>query len=196
MSDDVDRRELDRLALASTDRVVGELTDAHLDLPTPCGAWRVRDLLVHMMGEHRGFAAAARGEAPDPAVWAGAPLGDDPRAQYRRAAAEVTAAFDADGMLDRTPVLHPYGPLPARTVLGMHFVDYLVHGWDLARSLGVPSDLDEALSTEALAIALRWPPERPSPAFGVVVETDPAAPTGDRLVAYLGRDPRWQPSDR
>jgi hypothetical protein len=79
----------------------------------------------------------------------------------------------------------------------MHSVDFLGHGWDVARSIGAPDELDERLCVTGLAIAARWPdtpatwgtgaasPFRPR----VAVPED--APAYQRLMGFLGRDPQW-----
>ena len=64
-----DIRDLDRRALAVTVRIVGAVRGDQLDLPTPCADWTLRQLLGHMIGQHYGFAAAARGEPSDLSVW-------------------------------------------------------------------------------------------------------------------------------
>ena len=54
-----DHRSLDWLAVSATSRIVAGVRDEHLNLLTPCAGWRVRDLLRHMVGNNRGFVAAA-----------------------------------------------------------------------------------------------------------------------------------------
>src|SRR5258706_6965454 len=89
---------LDAAVLADIDPILARVRPGDLDRPTPCGDWRLGDLLRHMVGHHRGFAAAARGAAPpDPAVWDGATLDEsEPDGTYRAAADEVTTAFGPD----------------------------------------------------------------------------------------------------
>src|ERR1700685_3712749 len=56
------------------------------------------------------------------------------------AAGGVLAAFAADGVLDRAftlPEISPERRFPAPQAIGFHFIDYVVHGWDVARSLGL-----------------------------------------------------------
>jgi uncharacterized protein (TIGR03086 family) len=151
-----------------------------------------------MVGHHRGFAAAARGVAPpDPAVWDGAALGPDPYATYRAAADEVTTAFGEDGLIDRRLAIHIYGTFAARVALTMHSVDFLGHGWDVARSIGAPDALDPRLCEVGLAIAARWPDTPatwgtgPSSPFRPRVAVPDDAPAYQRLMGFLGRDPQW-----
>ncbi len=189
----VDRRELDRRAVEATGRIVAQVSVRDLDRPTPCGDWSLGELLGHMIGHHNGFALAAAGHPPGAEVWDAGSPGDDPHRAYQDAAARVLAAFAADDFLDRQVEVYGYGTFAAPVVLGMHFVDFLVHGWDVAKSIGAPDQLDPELSEAALEIALRWPYDRPDKAFGERVELPDDASASDRLVAYLGRSPDWQP---
>ena len=56
---------------------------------------------------------------------------------YRSSAPGVIEAFAQPRLPEKIEV-YGYGTLPMRTVLGMHIVDYVVHGWDVARAIGSP----------------------------------------------------------
>ena len=73
-----DHRVLDWLAVSVASRIVAEVRDGHLDQPSPCDGWRVRDLLRHMVGNNRGFAAAALGRSPSRSMWDGLDLDSAP----------------------------------------------------------------------------------------------------------------------
>jgi uncharacterized protein (TIGR03086 family) len=190
---------LDRDVLAAVDPILARVRPEDLDRPTPCTGWTLRDLLRHMVGHHRGFAAAARGATPpDPAVWDAATIDeDDPYGSYRAAADDVTAAFGEDGLPGRKLAVHIYGTFPARIALTMHSVDFLGHGWDVARSIGAPDELDADLCTTGLAIAARWPDTPatwgtgPQSPFRPRIAVPEDAPAYQRLMGFLGRDPQW-----
>jgi uncharacterized protein (TIGR03083 family) len=55
-----EQRILHRRALLGLDAVVGQVEDADLGRPTPCGGWDLAALLAHLVGQDRGLAAAAR----------------------------------------------------------------------------------------------------------------------------------------
>src|ERR1022692_414085 len=78
----MDIRDLNRRTLATTIEIVDAVRGDQLDLPTPCAEWTLRQLLGHMIGQHYGFAAAARGETSDLSVWADRPPGTDLHAAY------------------------------------------------------------------------------------------------------------------
>jgi monomeric sarcosine oxidase len=109
----------------------------------------------------------------------------------------VLAAFGAPGVLDREfalPEISPQRRIPAGQAIGFHLVDYVVHGWDVARALGVAYELEHGLLTVALDIARQAPGGesrlRPGAPFGPRV---PFAGGGllDQIVALLGRRPSW-----
>lgn len=192
----VEPREFDRRVLESIDPIMAQVRPEHLILPTPCTGWRLRDLLEHMVGHHRGFAHAARRLPPDPAVWEQVSLDPgDPYATYREAAHGVVAAF-ADPAVGNDPIhIHGYGDIPAQSTMRMHAVDFLAHGWDVAKALGVDSTLDGALCEHGLAIAQRWPQAAfaKGDPFAAHLDIPAGAPADQRLMAYLGRDPAWRP---
>jgi hypothetical protein len=110
----------------------------------------------------------------------GCELGDDPAATYRDSADLVVAAFTVADIAERRMVLEKLpGPLPAPVAISFHFTDFLVHGWDVARSIGAPFQAPPELITAALGLASRIPDEArgPGAAFGPVVEVSPTPAT-------------------
>jgi uncharacterized protein (TIGR03086 family) len=194
--------ELHGRTLRHSVEIVAAVRDDQWDLPTPCTAWTVRDLLTHMIRENRGFAAAADGETTDRSAWT-SPIGDDPRADYAACAERVVASFGADGVLDRTvwlPLIRDGITIPARQALRFHLLDYLVHGWDVAVSIGRPVELPDDVVAAVHGIALREVPDGPrrhrvGASFGPPQPIAATASTLDRLLAHLGRDPGWRMAD-
>jgi uncharacterized protein (TIGR03086 family) len=187
----VDLLDLDRRALEVSTDMVARVRADQLGRPTPCPEWTLEELLRHMVASNRGFTAAARGLTAGAPVWGSAELGDDPADTFRRSAEEVGTAFAAIAMPTQRIGVHGYGVFSAPVAISMHFVDFLVHAWDVAVAIGAPAALDAELSEAALAIALRWPYQRPDKAFGVRVPVPEDAPVDHRLLGYLGRSPAW-----
>jgi len=111
----------------------------------------------------------------------------------------VLDAFAADGALDRDfplPEITSDQMFPARQAISFHLVDYVVHSWDVARTLGLPVDLDPALVDTALRVSQAVPGGaarlEPGAAFGPMVDC-PGGSGLDRIVALLGRSPGWIP---
>lgn len=190
--------ELDRRAVEQGTVPVGAAR-GRLDLPTPCAGWTLGRLLAHMAGQHLGFAAAARGSGADPGVWADVPVDDDPAGRYAAAADEALAAFAEPGALERRwrlPEVHPTFGFPGATALGFHLLDYVVHGWDVAESLGLRVEFDQDVLGAALAVARQVPdgPERKAPgaAFRPALPAPDGAGPLERILAATGRPTAWR----
>jgi uncharacterized protein (TIGR03086 family) len=189
----VDFPALNRRAVLISQQVVASVTADDLGRPTPCAAWDLRALLAHMICQHRGFAAAARGNVDDLSVWQPLPLGADPVAAYAAAVDDVLDAFGADGVLARRmylPEIRDGITVPAAMAMSFHFIDYVVHAWDVAVTIGRPVWFDEDILDAAMLVAGRVPDgaERTTPGAAFApslptVSTDPL----DRVLAMLGR---------
>jgi uncharacterized protein (TIGR03086 family) len=193
----VDMVALDARAVRASVKIVSQLTEADLSAPTPCGQWSLTDLLVHMTAQHNGFAAAAAGGS-DPAEWKEHPLGDAPIEMYRRSAERVVAAFSASDVLEQRFALPDFSTettFSAGLALCAHFIDYVVHSWDVAKTLGVPVEFEADLLEIAVAVAEAVPGGEarlaPGAAFGVEVDWAGGSDL-DRIVAMLGRSPGWE----
>ncbi|MEU6232283.1 TIGR03086 family metal-binding protein [Kitasatospora sp. NPDC047058] len=203
--------ELHTRALELAAGVIGTVQPEQLVLPTPCSGWDLRRLLEHMVGQQRGFAAAARGAAPDPALFRDVPVHGDPAGAFRRSAEELTAAFTsasagaAEPRL-RLPEIRDGEPFRLRHAIGFQLLDTLVHTWDVAAALGVPAgtaaavDRDEPLAAallDAAGLVPAGPADRaPGRAFRERHEAADGAGPFDRALALLGRDPAWAPPAR
>jgi uncharacterized protein (TIGR03086 family) len=150
-----------------------------------------------MVGQHYGFAAAATGDG-DLARWRPRPSGEDPVLTYRASADHVLAAFAADGVLDREFPLPEFGQglrFPAPQAISFHLVDYVVHSWDVARTLGLPVQFEPDVLDAALRVARAVPDGDnrlgPRAAFAPGVEWSGGSPL-DRIAALLGRSPGWK----
>jgi uncharacterized protein (TIGR03086 family) len=188
--------ELHRRAVLASVDVVSRIGDGDLGRDTPCAGWNLGDLLAHMTVQHDGFAAAAKGLGADPAVWQPRPLGADPTGEYAAAAHRVLDAFAAPGVLAREfalPEISTAVTFPAERAIGFHLVDYVAHGWDVARSLGLPYQLDPDVLDIALRVAAAVPDGEnrlaPGAAFAPALPVPEDAPALDRIVALLGRSP-------
>jgi uncharacterized protein (TIGR03086 family) len=202
-----DIRPLHHRAVAISIDVVAQVTLDDLQRPTPCAGWKLVDLLAHMTVQHNGFAAAARGRGADLAIWQPERVAEavaaDPVGTYSAAAADVLEAFDTEGVLDTAFALPEFGPdavVPGATAIGFHFVDYVVHGWDVARSIGVEFTVGADVLSAVLPIALEVPDgdfraadESP---FARALPTTGEASDLDRVLRHLGRSPAWTPATK
>jgi uncharacterized protein (TIGR03086 family) len=199
-----DIRPAHRAAVLASVDVVGAVTRDDLRRPTPCEGWNLLDLLAHMTAQHRGFAAAARGDGDDPTVWESARVADavaaDPGGTYAAGAADVLDAFAADGVLDAAfalPELGAGASFPGALAIGFHFVDYVVHGWDVARSIGAPFALPDDVVAAALPLVFAVPDgdfrTMDGAPFGRAIGVPDGATDLERIVSHLGRSPDWKP---
>lgn len=198
-----DIQELDRRAVEVSRSLVHRVTPDQLPLPTPCADWDLAALLAHMAVQHHGFARALAGEHTDVADWHPTPLGTDFVTAYDRAADHVLASFGASEVTGRTaylPEIRGGVTVPATMAMGFHFVDYVVHSWDVAAAVGLPVEFDEEVLAAALVVAGQVPVDEasrgPGMAFGPVLVPAPDCPPLDRVLTTLGRSPNWQPGAR
>ncbi|MEW2126608.1 TIGR03086 family metal-binding protein [Streptomyces sp. NPDC127037] len=189
---------LDRIAVLASVRLVDRAGPGDWSLPTPCDRWTLRALVEHMGGQHLGFAAAARGEGDDAAAWEPRRAGDDPAAWYRGTARTVLDAFarpEASQRRFTLPEISTEATFPAATAMGFHFLDYVVHSWDVAATLGLPLALPDDVVEAALPSALRVPGgparEGPDAAFRPALPVAEGGPL-PRVLAALGRSPDWR----
>jgi uncharacterized protein (TIGR03086 family) len=175
-------------ALQGTLAVLTKVRPEDLDGPTPCASWDVRALVNHFVGTARWWAATVSGgdEVPDADYAAG-----DFLAAYEESIQTAVTAFKADGALAKTIRL-PFGEFPGIVLLNLAAMEQFTHGWDLARAIGRPADLDPGLASEllsqarlAISDAYRGPDGQAL--FGPAREAPAGAGPADRLAAFLGR---------
>ncbi len=155
-----------------------------------------------MTVQHRGFAAAARGHGADASVWDPATVTEivvaDPAVAYAAAAADVLDAFAAEGVLEASFALPEFGSgatFPGEMAIGFHFVDYVVHGWDVARTIGAGFQLPSEVVAAVLPLALAVPDGDfravDGAPFGPAVTSDRELSELDQILSHLGRSPVW-----
>jgi uncharacterized protein (TIGR03086 family) len=175
-------------ALQGTMAVLTRVRPEDLDGPTPCASWDVRALVNHFVGTTRWWATTIAGDGgvADADYAAG-----DFVAAYAESIRIAVAAFGADGALDRTIRL-PFGEFPGTVLLSLATMEQFTHGWDLARAIGQPTDLDPGLATGllsqarlAIADAYRGPDGQAL--FGSARQAPAGAGPADHLAAFLGR---------
>ncbi len=177
-------------ALLATGHIVAGVRPEQLRAPTPCKDWDVRLLLNHIIGGNHMFAELARGGR----VEATGDMTDytrpDPGTHYLDSAEAVLAAWSEPNAMER-PCHMPFGDIPAPAAVSIHYVDIVVHGWDLARATDQDAGIDPELAATAFIIAgqLITPELRRSGAFGPEVPVSVAEPVHHRLVAFTGRRP-------
>lgn len=174
---------------AMTGRVVAAVAEDQWSLGTPCAGWTVRDVVNHVVGGMRIFAAELTGREPEAEHeedW----LGDDPVAAYAKAEKLDLAAWRAPAAMGATVTIS-LGTLPAGFAAVIHLVELLVHGVDVAVATNRRDLVDEPLCEHVLASlhAMGGVDDYRAPGiFDAQVAAAADAPAHERLSAYLGRD--------
>lgn len=189
---------LDAQVVRATVGLVSQAGPADLARPTPCAGWTLGDLIGHMTAQHYGWIAAAAGHGADLSRWQPGPPAADPVREYAAAAGRVLGAFGADGVLDQEFALAEISPVlrfPAAQAISFHFIDYLVHGWDVARSLGLAYQPEAGVLAAALPVAQAVPDgelrKRDGVPFAPSLPVAAQASLLDQILAMLGRSPGW-----
>jgi uncharacterized protein (TIGR03086 family) len=163
---------------------------------TPCDRWDLRTLLDHMddslLALHEGTTGRRVSleplRSPHPVALvttlrdrACRLLGDWSRTQPSDDAVGTDALVSVGGRSVTSSLVAAAGAL-----------EVVVHGWDVAQACGRPRTIPAPLAAELLDLAplLVRPADRPG-RFGAPVDTAEDVAPGDRLVAFLGRDPGW-----
>lgn len=194
-------RSQHRAAVLASVTVVDAVAPRQLTLQTPCAGWNLADLLTHMTAQHHGFAAAARGHGADADVWRterfARAVADDPAGTYAAAARDVLAAFDTDGIDEKPFAIPEFGPdvvIPGEQAIGFHFVDYAVHAWDVAVTIGAPFALPDDVIAALLPVAMAVPDGDFRDADGSPFARALQSADDDdfaRILRHLGRRPGW-----
>jgi uncharacterized protein (TIGR03086 family) len=177
-------------ALQSTLAVLTKVGPGDLAAPTPCASWDVRALVSHLVGTPRWWASVITGQ--EQAVGADYAAGDF-TAAYEESIRIAVAAFAAEGALGKTVRL-PFGEFTGADLRDLAAMEQFTHGWDLARAIGYPADLDPELAADLLSRARRLITDAyrgPDGValFGPVAEAPAGAGPAEQLAAFLGR--RW-----
>lgn len=84
---------------------------------------------------------------------------------------------------------------PLHVVMGFHLLDTLVHGWDVAATLGIDAtyddDLRAAAHTQARLVPAGDARTAPGAPFAPVLASADETTGWAHTLALLGRDPRW-----
>jgi uncharacterized protein (TIGR03086 family) len=185
--------EIDLLTgiLDKTGDVIAGVGADQVGRPTPCEDYDVAALRDHIVGWIQVFDAGSNGRTFEGDAMAYR-CGADPEAEFRAAAAGVVAGWQEHG-LDR-PVRVISGEMPGEMVFNMTLMEYLTHGWDLAVATAQVPPYTEDEAAETLARAEGTLPAEmrggDSP-FGPPVPIASEAPSLDRFIAFMGREPQF-----
>lgn len=176
-------------------RLAAKVPDESLERPTPCADMDLAALLGHVVGLCTAFAAAGRKEfgpltstPPDPSA---SELPGDWHEQLTINLRDLVQSWHSSGAWEGMTQAGGVDA-PAEIMGTIALSELVLHGWDVARAIGVDYGADD--SVLAPVFDLHHPPQPQSERegmFGPVVEVPDDAPLLDRLVGLCGREPFW-----
>jgi uncharacterized protein (TIGR03086 family) len=189
MAMDVDLPEVHARSLDVARSFVARVAGDQWGTTSLCADWTVRELVNHIVTGNWWAMELAGGKtiAEVGNRYDGDVLGDDPLGAYTSSAAAAAAVFRAPGAMD-APCAVSYGPVPGSVYCGHRIIDILIHGWDVARSTGQPSELPPDLVDACWAVV---EPQldlfAASGVFGETLDVPDGADRQTQLLAVLGR---------
>jgi uncharacterized protein (TIGR03086 family) len=159
--------------------------------PSPVAGWTASDVVWHLVDWIP--AVLFDGAALD--LPRRDPQAPDPLADWTRFDAGMREALAQPGFEEAT-FAHPMaGTMPLPTAIDMLVTpDIFMHSWDLARATRQETTLDPDYSAGLLA-GMQGVEEmlRSSGHYGQQVAVPDDADSATGLIAFIGRDPGWQP---
>ena len=124
-------------SLGELRRVITDLDDIEMDVPSNCPPWTVRRLASHALNNQllwAGMVTGAQLVSPEDTMSAVSYEGD--LAAYAGAVMDrALELWRTDGVLEQTHTT-PLGELPGTIVINFPTVDAFAHAWDLSASVG------------------------------------------------------------
>lgn len=174
-------------AFEAVDVLISKVGADQWSAATPCTEWDVRQLVSHLIGMNRVFAALLADDPPVPNSSANDQVGDDPVTAFRETSVALLRAFGQAGVLDRQ-YTGALGTASGAERLQIRLYDLLAHGWDLARATGQSVELPDDVVEPSVAFARMQLARQPREGrFDPPRDVDENAPAIERLVAFLGR---------
>jgi uncharacterized protein (TIGR03086 family) len=163
-----------------------------LSRPTPCVGWNLSDLLRHLDESMTALREAPeQGDVVLTTAVRETVARDTATGLVTAVRASARALLEAWRRVDTANETTVGGmPLAPGVVAFVGAIEIAVHGWDIAETCGHRQSIPARLAQEML----RWVPLVADDAarpflFAPAMSLPPTAPAGDRLVAYLGRQP-------
>jgi uncharacterized protein (TIGR03086 family) len=158
---------------------------------SPVAAWRARDVVGHLVEWLPALLADGAGvRLPE-----GPSVADDPVAAWQAHCDAVQALLDDPATASRVLRNPNIGEVPLDEAIDRFYTsDVFLHSWDLARATGQEVSLDpERCATMLAGMEPLDEMLRQSGQYGPRVVVPEDASAQDRLIGFIGRDPRWTP---
>lgn len=172
----------DRAASAFADLIDG-VADDQLTDPTPCEEWHVRDLIGHIVDNHRHFQEMV-GRQPA----AGPEVADDPSGAFATAADQTRQDLGDPDRAQTSYEGHFGKKTYAWAIDSFMTSDLVIHGWDLAQATGQHAEIPEAEMARITADVETWGEGARSPeVYGPAVDVGDGADDLTRFLGLVGR---------
>jgi uncharacterized protein (TIGR03086 family) len=170
-------------SLAVMQHVLHGISNDDWDKQTPCREFNVTQLTDHLMNSITVIGGRAGAQFPE------RDAGDSVERQVVLAARPALDAWHKRG-LDGM-VSFGSDEAPAKIMVGILSLEFLVHAWDYAKATGGEVTVPDALSDYVLGLAktIITPEGRSNVGFDDPVDVAVDARVLDRLIAYTGRRP-------
>jgi uncharacterized protein (TIGR03086 family) len=150
---------------------------------TPCREFDVAKLTDHLMNSITSIGGMAGAQFPD------RDRGDSVERQVVLAGRPALDAWRRRGLDGTVPF--GSGEAPAKMMVGILSLEFLVHAWDYAKACGREVAAPDSLSDYVLGVAktVITPQRRTNVGFDDPIDVTADAGALDRLIAYTGRQP-------
>jgi uncharacterized protein (TIGR03086 family) len=167
-------------------QVLHTIASDDMSRQSPCSAFDLTELTEHLLNSIMAIGGMAEADFTDPS------LRDETSSVERQVIGAARAALDAwhrRGLEGSVPL----GPneMPAKVAASVLSVEFLVHAWDYAVTVGRDVKAPDSLAEYVLGIAreLIRPEERSQAGFDDPVEVPEDASALVQLIAFTGRKP-------
>lgn len=177
-------------AVEQTGRIISGMGVGQLSLSTPCKEWNVRDVVNHLISSLHMFSQAAMGAKFNLEEFGIDRVKYDAAVSYGQEAAKLKIALGRAGVLDQEWQL-AFGETPGWLAVDIAIIEFVGHGWDIARATNTKVQLDPELADVALANARELTSQfgRQEGVFAPELPAPEGADAYQRLAAFIGRDP-------
>jgi uncharacterized protein (TIGR03086 family) len=185
--EDLDHLTAAEASWALCQQIMRKFRGAIRDDPTTCADFTIHELVEHLMASLRSLGAAAGAEVPET-------IDADNAEDYIAQAVEPTLAAWRDRGLDGEVKIGDRS-LPAEQMAGVLALEFFIHGWDFAQSIGEPFDAPPHLVAYIRSIADNTVrPESRGEGKAFASEQTPTSDDPiDELMAFTGRRPLAAP---
>lgn len=179
----IDELQSAEATLAVLQHVLHPMGNDDWSKPTPCREFDVAKLTDHMMNSITTIGGMAGAEFSE------RDRTDSVERQIILAARPALDAWHHRGLDGTVPF--GQGEAPAKMMVGVLSIEFLVHAWDYAMARGRKLAVPDALADYVMGLAktIITPQGRTNVGFDDPVEVPADADALDRLIAYTGRNP-------